>query len=131
MGFDSRDIRPSMDVYSRDNVYLGTVLEVIPGLRTPLGDSGATDARQTSAVSGVLLGPAPTQPLGNKGPIIQSARAHYATTPDTAQPLGRGAIVVGKWWGLVGRHTISLDAVHSLSMERIILELRKDELAQL
>ena len=29
MSFDRSDIRPSMDVYTMDNVYLGTVLRII------------------------------------------------------------------------------------------------------
>ena len=130
MSFDRRDIRPSMDVYTRDNVYLGTVLDVIQGPLLPAGELVAADARQSSAVNGELLGPMPTQPIGNQGPTTQSARAGYATERDAAQPLGKGALVAGKWWGLIGRRTIPLDDVQSVSLERVVLKRRKDEIAQ-
>ena len=128
MSFDRRDIRPAMDVYTRDNVYLGTVLAVTPGPQDQAGELIAADARQASAVNGELLGPMPTQTIGNHGPITQSARAGYATEPDAAQPLGNGALVAGKWWGLIGKRTIPLDDVQSVSLERVILKRRKDEI---
>jgi hypothetical protein len=128
MSFDRRDIRPAMDVYTRDNVYLGTVLDVIPGPQARAGERVAADARQTSAVNGELLGPMPTQTIGNRGPSTQSARADYATDPDAAQPLGKGTLIAGKWWGLIGRRTIPLDDVQSVSLERVILKQRKDEI---
>src|SRR5690242_15540709 len=119
MSFDRRDIRPAMDVYTRDNVYLGTVRAVIAGEPAPVAEQVPESARQSSAVSGELLGPVPTQTIGNRGPYTQSAGERYATDPDAAQPLGRGAIVVGRWWGLVGRRTIPLDDVLSVSLERV------------
>lgn len=129
MGFTVRDIRRAMDVYTRDNVYLGTVLEVIPGPAVPDGEPELSpDVLQSSAVSGELLGPMPTQPLGNRGPANQSARARYAIGQASAKPIGRGAIRVGKFGGLVGRREISLDAVQTVSLERVILRLRSDEL---
>ena len=70
----------------------------------------------------------PTQPLGNPGPSTQSAHALYAVQSDGAEPLGRGAIEVGKWWGLVGRRTIPLDAVQTVSLERVVLRLKQAEL---
>ncbi len=128
MSFDDRDIRPSMDVYTRDNVYLGTIRAVVPGSATPDGERVLETARQSSTISGERLGPMPTAPLGNSGPERQSARALYATEPDAARPLGRGAIEVGRWWGLVGRRTIPLDAVQAVSLERVVLKLTADEL---
>jgi hypothetical protein len=123
LSFDYRDIRPAMDIYTLDNVYLGTVLQITPG---PVRAAERVDdaARQSSKVSGELLGPMPTQPLGNPGPIAQSARADYATTPDDARPIGEGALTVGKWWGLVDRRRIPLDAVQTVSLERVVLRLR-------
>jgi hypothetical protein len=129
MSFDRRDIRTAMDVYTRDNVYLGTVLAVIPGPQDRAGEPVAAGARQTSAVNGELLGPMPTQTIGNPGPSTQSAHALYAVEPDSAQPLGKGALVAGKWWGLIGRRTIPLDDVQSVSLERVILKQRQDEIA--
>lgn len=129
MSFDFRDIRPAMDVYTLDNVYLGTVLKVIPGPMAPDdGPEVGPDARQSSQVSGELLGPMPTQYLGNRGPTSQSARARYAITPDIRRPIGRGALEVGKFFGLVGRRTIPLDAVLTVSLERVILKMRHDQL---
>ncbi len=75
-----------------------------------------------------MFGPMPTQTIGNGGPIKQSAAALYATTPHAAQPLGQGTIQVGKWWGLVGRRTIPLAAIQTVSMERVVLKHRKTDL---
>ena len=122
MSFDHGDIRPSMDVFTRDNVYLGTVLSVVEGPATPPeGQAPPADVR--ASVNGELLGPMPTQTIGNRGPTTQSARAGYATAADAARPIGKGAITVGKWWGLGGRRTIPLDDVQSVSLERVIVSL--------
>ncbi len=128
MGFDRRDIRPAMDVYTRDDVYLGTVRAIIPGPIAPPGARAPKGACQSSAVGGEALGPAPTREIGNRGPDTQSARAAYATAPDGARPLGAGALVVGRWWGLVGRRTIPLDAVQTVSLERVVLNIPHDQL---
>jgi len=128
MGFDRRDIRPAMDVYTLDNVYLGSVLAVIPGPETLVKEHVLPEARQTSSINGEMFGPMPTQTIGNTGPIKQSAKALYATEPASAKPLGRGAISVGKWWGLMGRRTIPLEAIQTVSMERVVLKHRKAEL---
>ena len=128
MSFDRRDIRPSMDVYTLDNTYLGTVLAVVPGPEPPPEESAPAPGREASAISGEMLGPMPTQPVGNVGPEAQSARAQYAAQPDGAKRLGRGALKVGKWWGFAARRTISLDAVQTVSLERVVLKLKRDEL---
>lgn len=129
MGFTVRDIRRAMDVYTRDNVYLGTVLEVIPGPAAPDGKPELSpEVLQSSAVNGEWLGPMPTEPLGNRGPANQSARARYAVGQEAAERIGRGALRVGKFGGLVGRRLIPLDAVQTVSLERVVLRLRSDEL---
>ena len=128
MSFDRRDIRPSMDVYTLDNAYLGTVLAVVPGPEPPAEGSAPAPGHEASAISGELLGPMPTQPIGNVGPQTQSARAVYATRRDGAARLGHGALKVGKWWGLAARRTIPLDAVQTVSLERVVLKLKRDEL---
>ncbi|HEX9373775.1 MAG TPA: hypothetical protein VF897_22370 [Roseiflexaceae bacterium] len=128
MSFDSRDIRRAMDVYTRDNVYLGTVLDVVPDPASVVEEQVAATALQHSIVSGELLGPAPTQPIGNHASRAQSASELYATAPDAAQPLGRGTIVVGRWWGLAGKRTIPIDDVQTVSLERVVLKKRRDEL---
>ncbi len=129
MSFDRRDIRPAMDVYTCDNVYLGTVLKTTQGPAMPPGDVVPDHAHEASAVSGELLGPMPTQTIGYTGPSTQSARTRYAVGSDSAQPLGRGMIVVGRWWGLVGRRTFPLEVVQAISMERVILRFSKGDLA--
>ncbi len=126
MSFDRRDIRTKMDVYTLDNVYLGTVI----GIR--LGPAQARDrtvfpAYQTSSVHGELLGPMPTQPIGNLAPLKQAASTSYGTGPD-AEPIGAGALVVGRWWGLVERRVIPLTDVQTVSLERVVLKWREAEL---
>ena len=124
MSFDRRDIRPGMDVYTLDNAYLGTVLKVSDGPPAEPEPPIAADARQSSTTNGELLGPMPTQPIGNPAPITQGAAAGYATAPDDARPLGHGALLVGRWWGLVGRRRIPIDAVQTVSLERVVLRQR-------
>lgn len=126
--FDVRDIRPTMDVYTLDNVYLGTVLAVVPGAVLPQGEHVPESARQSSEVSGEMLGPMPTRPLGNAGPDRQSARESYAVRPDAARSIGRGVLRVGRWWGLLDRRTIPVDDVQTVSLERVVLKRTKDDL---
>ena len=127
MSFDYRDIRTTMDVYTLDNGYLGTVLSIQGG--PPLAHKQIlTTARQGSGVSGELLGPMPTQPIGNLASLQQSAGANYATAEDT-MPIGAGAIVVGRWWGLAGRRVIPLADVQTVSLERVVLKQRMADLA--
>lgn len=123
MSFDSRDIRKSMDVYTFDNVYLGTVLDLAAG-QAVADEAVGVMVGQSSDMSGELLGPMPTLPIGNRAAIEQSAGAGYATRRDTAQPLGRGTITVGKWWGLLGRRTIHVHDVQTVSLERVVLSRR-------
>lgn len=126
MSFDCRDIRPWMDVYSFDQVYLGIVLQIRRG-PAEVQERILPDALQTSSVSGELLGPMPTQPLGNPAPGNQSASAHYATTPD-AESIGAGELVVGKWRGLLERWVIPIADVQTVSLERVVLTRRATEL---
>lgn len=130
MGFDTRDIRPSMDVYTLDNAYLGTVLRVLPGPASSPGERVGADARQSSAVLGELFGPAPTLPIGNKAPRRQSAHEEYRTQPDGAAPIGDGRILVGKWWGLKERREIPLREVLTVSHERVVLRSTARQLRQ-
>ena len=126
MSFDRRDIRTAMDVYTLDNIYLGTVLGITSGpARTQ--ERMPEAARQSSIVNGELLGPMPTQPIGNLASLKQSAKADYGTTPD-AEPVGAGVLVIGRWWGLVGRRVISLEDVQTVSLERVVLRQRRREL---
>ena len=129
--FDLRDIRRSMDVFTIDNIWLGMVLTVSPDTDAPEATGGhvPADARQSSAVSGELLGPMPTQTIGNSGPRRQSASANYASPPDgTPLVAHTGTLTVGKWWGLTARRTIPLDAIQTVSLERVVLRWKKEDL---
>ncbi len=128
MGFDCRDIRPSMDVFTRDNAYLGAVLAVVPGELGPRAECVDTDVLQESQVNGELLGPMPTQAFGNRGPSSQGAAALYASPPDDAEPIGRGSIIFGTWWGLIACRTVPIEDVLNVSLERVILKQAKDQL---
>ena len=123
MSFDRRDIRISMDVYTFDQTYLGTVLTIRPGPALS-GERILPDALQSSSVNGEMLGPMPTAPIGNLAPHRQSAAAGYAAAGD-ARPLGAGSLVVGKWWGLIGRREIPLADVQTVSLERVVLRRTK------
>ena len=124
---DCRDIHPSVDVFTADGVYLGTVLRVESQTRNAPTRVMVQTRQQPSAVSGELLGPMPTQTIGNPRPRTQSADQAFGAQPDGATPLG-GAFVIGKWWGLVGRRRLPLDAVQTVSLERVVLPLRHDAL---
>jgi hypothetical protein len=129
MSFDRRDIRPSMDVFTRDDIWLGSVLRLRPGAGPPARAS-ASASFPASEISGESLGPAPTEPVGNRGPANQGARAGFGARPDGAEAIGGGEIVVGRWWGLADRRTIPLDAVLSVSLERVTLRVGREELAR-
>lgn len=126
MSFDDRDIRAWMDVYSFDQVYLGIVLKIRRGA-VATQEHMLPDALQTSSVSGELLGPMPTQPIGNPASRNQAASAGYATTAD-ALPIGAGELVIGKWWGLLERRVIPIADVLTVSLERVVLTRRAADL---
>ena len=128
MSFDRGDVRRAMDVYTLDNVYLGTVLSVRSAPEAGGAERVPEHSRQSSVVDGERRGPAPTQDAGNRGPRTQSAAALYATTGDGAPPLGGGSIEVGRWWGLRGRRTIPLDQIQTVSLERVVLRSRAQDL---
>lgn len=127
MSFDRRDIRKTMDVYSYDNVYLGTVLVITEGPARRVKHSIASDP--SSYVNGELLGPMPTQPIGSEASMRQGAGAHYGIAADAA-PIGAGSIVVGRCWGLRQRRIVALDDVQCVSLERIVLKQRAAELSE-
>ena len=135
MSFDRRDIRPSMDVYTLDNAYLGTVLAVVPGPDPP-EESAPAPGRETSAISGEALGPMPTMSLGNGGPLAQGARSRFASRADRAgRPLaGAELLVLRTPIGLDLRHPlprlrrVPLSAVQTVSLERITLRVTAAEL---
>ncbi len=125
--FDHRDIRASMDVWTADNYYLGTVRQVT-ATRTAARAHMEPSKRREGGFSGEMLGPVPTQSLGNTGPVTQAADAAYATNGDGARSLGGGTMTVGHWAGLIKRRSIALDLVQSVSLERITLRLTREQL---
>ncbi len=125
--FDHRDIRVSMDVWTADNQYLGTVRRVT-GSGTPVSAPMEPPKPWVGGFSGEMIGPVPTQSLGNTGPVKQAAYAGYATIGDGAKSLGAGKMTVGHWAGFINRRSIALDLVQSVSLERITLRLTKAQL---
>lgn len=128
MHFDTRDIRLYMDVYTADNVFLGDVRQIE---RQPVASQGkqiGEAAQQASKISGELLGPMPTEPIGNSAPRAQGANRSYGVAPDDAEQIGQGTLTVAKWFGLVGRQRIPLDAVQTVSLEKVVLRLKEADL---
>ena len=127
MGFSRNDFRPGMDVYTKDNQYLGAIVAVVPGSSGGTTEQVVESARQSGTVSGESMGPMPTQMLGNTGPSVQSARSLYASQSARSATLGSGKLVVGRGWGRA-RRTIDLSAVQTVSLERVNLKLGRDQL---
>ncbi len=89
LSFDHRDIRLAMDVYTFDNVYLDTVLKITAVASAPVVEQTRRVKHQRSAMSGEILGPMPTQPIGNAGPRVQGAAN---TSPQAPTRPGRSAM---------------------------------------
>ncbi len=149
-------IRPGMDVYSAyQNQYLGSVVRVWQGrgaassAGTPSRDSGNTLAAgnapmvheegnvvghaeyRGNRVLGEDLGPFPTGAAGNSGPLNQSAGHEFAT--GRADPLANVryfAVRPGRInLGLLTRpFYVPTSAIHSLSMERVVLDVQREEM---
>jgi len=128
MSFDLRDIRPGMDVYSFDKVYLGTVRRIMP--EPAPRRAVAPQDFQASQLPGELLGPMPTATIGNPGPSTQSARRRFASQPDGAPPIGQGRLVFGRLPVPIGWREVSLDDVLAVSLERVVLRRTAAELAR-
>lgn len=130
MTFDTRDIRVGMDVYTRDGRYLGTVRRLEPGSAQPVQRvaTEATTEAPASMISGELLGPMPTSPLGNPGPTTQTPRYAFGTIPDEAEPLVAGAFWVGKLPVPIGWCRFSIDDVLTVTLERVILRQQASDL---
>ena len=127
MSFDLRDIRSGMDVYSFDNVYLGTVRRVT---REPVPRREVVSREfQASQLPGELLGPMPTATIGNPGPSTQSARRRFASQSDGSEPIGHGKLVFGHLPVPIGWREVSLDDVLAVSLERVVLRRTAAELA--
>ncbi|MCM8745481.1 hypothetical protein NET03_02950 [Thermomicrobium sp. CFH 73360] len=129
MTFDTRDLRIGMDVYTADWVYLGTVRRVRLGPAPNMRPVRALP-NEGSIVSGEFLGPQPTAPLGNPGPLVQTAANGYATGSDDALPLGTGAIAVGRLPLPLGWYWIPVSAIQIVSFERLVLGRTAAELGR-
>lgn len=138
--------------------YIGTVVGVVTGDagRSSPRSRGATAAQTGSATSaahgsprlvheeghaaspevqvgrrilGEELGPVPTIALGNGGPSRQSAGQNYATGGLDEPAEVRGIVVrPGRFNPLARPLYVPVRAVRSISMERVVLGVRKSEL---
>jgi hypothetical protein len=149
-------VRRGMDVYNADQSrYIGTVIGVTAGGRETAGagprETGSSEEaregnpalvhEEQATVSptdvklkqqlGEEMGPVPTMRFGNTGPVNQSAGRHYATGTEgdlseivslTVRP---GRINLGF---LTGPLWIPASAIRSISMERVVLSVRGDEI---
>ena len=134
VSLDDRDIRPGMDVYTLEDVYLGAVARVESGPTRPTASEETPT--EASAVSGESLGPMPTASIGNRGPSEQSASRAYATGGSSVgRPLGAARFRVRRWLVRLDPATliprsrwIPIELVQSVSLERVILRVTGAEL---
>lgn len=126
--YSTGEIRRQMDVFTLDAVYLGSVLWISAERGDHVPPNLGPDVLQTSTVDGEMLGPMPTQALGNTGPVSQAARAKYATGATGAESFQSGTLLVGKFHGLLGIRRVSIDDIQTVAMERIVLRQTFDEL---
>lgn len=144
MTFTTRDLRPGTDVFSMDNVYLGTVIRVRwEGSGWLRGGRWASSAaspigEQAAYFSGEHLGPMPTWDIGNGGPTAQSAHAGYACQDDGPpwEPIRQPAeLLIFRWLVSLNWATarpvlwrIPAGLIHLASLERIVLAVNADDL---
>lgn len=95
------------------------------------GSSVDPTARTGSQKLGEEMGPVPTIALGNSGPVSQSA-AHAYATGETGGPEEVVCFAVRPGRMNLGPLTSPLyvptTAVHSVSMERVVLDIQKEEI---
>lgn len=108
-----------MEVVDREGRRLGEVLRV-------RGDDApraivTTYPRSANSFDGELLGPAPTQAVGNSGPAMQRRDAGYAVRSDGAAAVER--VLVGRWFGLAGRRWVGEARIVNVSLERVVVDL--------
>lgn len=124
--FRTSEIRLMMDVYSFDAQYLGSVLWI--RAETEIASAPALDPsmRQSSVISGEAIGPAPTQEMGNPGPVTQSPLYHFGNRTRGGSVFGEGRMLVGKYYGLGGMQWIPLSDIQTVAMERVVLRNTAD-----
>lgn len=97
------------------------------------GHVGGHASHQGNRQNGEAMGPFPTASIGNHGPTRQSAAADYATgrsddlTDVIAFVVRPGRLNLGI---LTRPFYVPSTAVHSVSMERVVLALRGGEIPQ-
>ena len=115
---DLRNVRRGMDVYGRDGVWLGSVLRVE-------GSGGGSDVPVTTypnsagSFDGERLGPGSTHSIGNSGPDAQRRLADRGPG-DGGESVSN--LLIGRWFGLLGRQTIDAGRIVNVSMERVVIE---------
>lgn len=135
------DIRPGMDVFNAyQDRYIGSVVSMVHGPTGSGGDgkqnsgpiplsatvSAAPTEQRGQRMLGEELGPVPTIALGNTGPDRQSAANQYATHPQSTRgnathiAIRPGRLNLGPLSRVV---YVPVEAVRSLSMERLVVEL--------
>ncbi len=124
-------IRRGMDVYDTDQTeYIGSVIEVVAG-ESPVsgGDQKSADVSSNGHVFGEELGPFPTISLGNTGPASQSKARQYGTRNHDLYQSVTGVVVrTGRRNPLARPLYIPFDAIRSMSMDRLILDVRKSDM---
>lgn len=146
-------IRPGMDVFSAyQNQFIGSVVGVHhstdagsvwqgetgseggPADAPVMHEGGgqtASSQYQGKRLLGEEMGPVPTMAAGNSGPLRQSAEHRYATgREDTLSDVTWFTVRPGRLnLGMFTRPLyIPVTCVHSISMERIVLNVTKGEL---
>ena len=115
---DARNVRRGMDVYRRDGVWVGSVLRVESRPAAP-GDPVTTYPISSGNFDGERLGPGSTHAIGNTGPDAQRRLG------DRAAGEAGGSVsnlVIGRWFGLLGRQRIDARRIVNVSMERVVIE---------
>jgi len=125
-------IRRGMDVYDTDQTdYIGSVIEVVAS-ESPVntsGESKTADASSKGHVFGEELGPFPTISAGNTGPASQSKARQYGTRNHDLYESVTGVVVrPGRRNPIARPLYIPLDAIRSISMDRLILDVRKSDM---
>jgi hypothetical protein len=138
VSFSPRDLHPGLDVFSADNVYLGTVVKVRweggGWLRGPSAQPAPATAPSRPLIagfSGERLGPMPTSGIGNGGPSAQSVSARYASEthepPWSAPPRPAELLIfrclVSLTWKTARPvlRRIPAELVQLISLERVVL----------
>lgn len=132
MSFDDRDVRHGMDVFTLDNVRVGTIVWIRRSGPRRAARTQATDpVGQVSRVNGESLGPMPTTHLGNRGPLSQGARTRFGSRadPDVRRLEGDELVVLRTPIGLEllsalpRLRRVPMTAVQTVSLERVVLRV--------